>query len=141
MIEEITTEKWVSSWESSDDYRQSKFFLSGPSKSRSQLLLQNNREALGHLIRFITGHAFLKRQNAVVFHGISPPPGDVTCRLCEDPFSEETPHHLITECDALCHWRAETLGGYVLDEFPEWDPRNLVQFIRHKEIILLETDD
>ena len=103
--------------------------------------MQNSREVLGQLIRFITGHAFLRRQNAVVFHGVSPPPGDITCRLCEAPFSEETPHHLITECEALCLWRSETLGAYELDEFPVWDPRNLVQFIKHKDIILLETDD
>ena len=112
----------------------------GPSKGRAANLLKNTRELLGRLVRFLTGHAFLRRQNAVVFHGISPPPGDISCRLCEDTEMEETPHHLITQCEKLCQWRADILGNYILDDFPSWDPHNLAKFISHKEIILLETE-
>ena len=54
---------------------------------------------------------------------------------------DETPHHIITECDRLCNWRATTIGAYVLGEFPEWDPKSLNKFLARKEIILLETDD
>ena len=100
--------------------------------------LQNPREIVGRMVRFLTGHAFL--QNAIVFHGIAPPPGDISCRLCEDIFSDETPHHIITECDRLCMWRGETLGAYILDEFPEWDVLSLRKFLNHKLIILLETE-
>ena len=76
-----------------------------------------------------------------MLQGINPPLGDNSCRLCEDPIMEETPHHIVTECDRLCNWRAETLGAYVLDEFPEWEPKSLNKFLSRKEIILLETDD
>ena len=103
-------------------------------------LISNCREIVGQLIRILTGHAFLKRHNAVIFHGISPPPGDVSCRFCIDPFSEETPHHIITECEYLHVSRYETMGALLLDEFPDWKPTNLMKFLRHKDIILLETE-
>ena len=54
---------------------------------------------------------------------------------------DETPHHIITECDRLSHWRAENLGGYTLSEYPQWEPKSLAKFLARKEIILLETDD
>ena len=61
--------------------------------------------------------------------------------MCEDPDYEETPHHLITECEALCHWRHSTLGSFELEEYPAWDPDSLAEFINKKDIILLESDD
>ena len=78
---------------------------------------RNDQKCL--IVRFLTGHAFLRRQNAIVDQGINPPLGDVSCRMCEDPVMDETPHHLITECDALCSWRASTLYQYTMDEVPE----------------------
>ena len=104
----------------------------------SQNILAHPREVVGRMVRFLTGHAFLRRQNAIVLTGISPPPGDVSCRLCEDPFSDETPHHLITECEALHFWRFETLGAHILDEYPEWKCNELIRFLSDKGIILLE---
>ena len=122
-IESMIMTQWEALWVNSDEYRQTKYFVGIPSKVRAKLLLEIPREPLGRLIRFLTGHAFLRRHNAIVFHGLNPPPGDVSCRLCEDKYSDETPHHLITECDRFCLWRAETLGGYVLDEYPQWTTR------------------
>ena len=61
--------------------------------------------------------------------------------MCEDPIMDETPHHVITECESLCLWRAETLLSYQLDDFPVWDPVGLIRFLSHKELILLETED
>ena len=42
--------------------------------------------------------------------------------------------------DRLCNWRIETMGGYILDDFTTWDPRNITKFLCRKDIILLETD-
>ena len=139
-IEFAISQEWEYLWEQSPEYRQTKYFIGGPSKVTANLLLQNSREVLGRLVRFLTGHAFLRRQNAIVFHGINPPPGNVSCRFCEDVYSDETPHHLITECDRFSLWRGETLGAYVLDEYPEWDVPSLTKFLSHKEIILAETE-
>ena len=133
--------EWMVRWSSGPGCRQSKYFLRSPSKSLSDLLLKHPRDTVSRVIRFLTGHAFLRRHNNIVLHGISPPIGDISCRLCEDPDQEETPHHIITECERLCNWRAETLGHYVLDEYIGWHPRPLIKFLKHKLIILLEVDD
>ena len=140
-IEEVTKKKWETDWEKDPDCRQSKYFMSGPAKTRAKLLLSKTRDEVGQMARFLTGHAFLRRQNAIVATGINPPPGDNSCRMCEDKVMAETPHHLITECDRLWEWRADTLGSHFLDEYPEWDPISLGKFLSKKEIILLETEE
>ena len=139
-IESMIRGEWELIWESLPHSRQTKYFIGGPSKMRAKLLLQNPRDCLGRLVRFLTGHAFLRRQNAIVSTGLDPPPGDISCRLCKDPFSDETPHHIIIECDVLCRWRAQTLSAYVLDEFPQWDVQSLTKFLSLETIILLETE-
>ena len=139
-IENLMRDKWIDYWEQDQPCRQTKYFIQAPSKSRAMLLLQNSREVLGRLVRFLTGHAFLRRQNAIVSTGLDPPPGDVSCRMCEDRVEDETPHHIITECDRLCLWRTETFGNFVLDEYPQWDPRDLSKFLSRKDIILLESE-
>ena len=88
-IESMIMTQWEALWVNSDEYRQTKYFVGIPSKVRAKLLLEIPREPLGRLIRFLTGHAFLGRHNAIVFHGLNPPPGDVSCRLCEDKYSDE----------------------------------------------------
>ena len=112
-----------------------------PYKSKTDTLLKYPRGIVSQVVRFLTGHAFLRRQNKIVLTGLNPPPGDNSCRLCEDSEYEETPHHIIVECDRLCNWRAETLGQYILEEFPGWNPLPLIKFLGHKMITLLETDE
>ena len=140
VIEEQTKVKWSNPWDMVPGCRQSRFFIHGPSKSKSKELLGLTRNTLGKLVRFLTGHAFLRRQNMIVFHGINPPMGDTTCRACEIVGEEETPHHIITYCEAFSAWRAQILGQYELDEFPNWEPKTLAKFLSHKDIILLESD-
>ena len=88
-----------------------------------------------------TSHAFLRRQNKIVATGMNPPPGDNSCRLCEDPDLEETPHHILTECDRFIDWRTEIFGERFLAEFPGWHPTPLIKFLRHKMIVLLENEE
>ena len=140
-IESKVRLRWERKWELEPGCRQSRYFIMKPSKKNTHVLLHESRDVVGQTVRFLTGHAFLKRHNAVVQCGFSPPPGDVRCRLCEEFFTEETPHHLITECEALCHWRAETFGSYILDEYPEWDMHTLLKFLRHQQLSLLESED
>ena len=140
-IEQITLKKWVHRWKNSPDYRQSKYFLSKPHKSKSDILLQFPRDTVSKIVRFVTGHAFLKRHNSVIFYKTNNPPGDISCRLCDDVDSEETPHHIITECERLDLWRSTTLGDYTLPEYSEWQPQCLRKFLSSKIIILLEADD
>ena len=140
-IRESILSEWIERWCSSDDCRQSKYFLHRPSKPKSDLLLKYPRDLVGMVARFMTGHAFLRRQNKIVLTGINPPPGDNSCRLCEDTVLEETPHHLFTECDRLVDWRLDTLGQRYLDPHPGWHPELVIKFLRNKMIMLLETKE
>ena len=140
-IESLIKEEWIQLWQNDPQYRQTKYFIAKPSRVRALLLLQNPRETLGRMIRYLTGHAFLRYHNAIVLQDRNPPQGDNSCRLCEDPEMDETPHHIITECDRLCQWRAENLGVYILGEYPQWEPKSMAKFLARKEIILLETED
>ena len=140
-IQKSTHKEWIERWTSASEYRQSKYFLFGPSKTKTDLLLRYPREVVSQGVRFITGHAFLRRQNKIVATGLNPPPGDNSCRLCEDCDLEETPHHILTECDRLINWRTEIFGERFLEEFPGWHPTPLIKFIKHKMIILLENEE
>ena len=140
-IEDTTRKCWTDRWQSGEDARQSKYFWPGPDKAKTNFILSHPRDVVSRAVRFLTGHAFLRRQNAIVFHGVSPPPGDVSCRLCEDPIMAETPHHLITECEALVFWRLSIFGVDFLDEIPYWKANDLLKFVGKKDIILLESDD
>ena len=84
---------------------------------KAKKLILNLRFVLRRLVRFLTDHAFLRWQNNVVFHAISPPPSDRLCRMCQYPDKDDTPHHLIMECVALCHSRQFTLGSILLVEY------------------------
>ena len=140
VIEEDANNKWSKLWDKEPGCRQSRFFIHGPAKAKAKELLGLARNTVGKLVRFLTGHAFLRRQNLIVLHGINPPIGDTTCRACDVVGEEETPHHLITYCEAFSSWRAQTLGQYELDEFPHWEPKSLARFLSHRDIILLESD-
>ena len=140
LIEQQIKNEWVDRWRSLDEARQSKYFWQASAKGKTEKLLSYPRELVSRAIRFLTGHAFLRRQNAVVFHGISPPPGDISCRLCEDSHMDETPHHIITECEALVQWRINILRSDFLGEYPRWKVHNLMKFLGNKHIILLECD-
>ena len=140
IIEAKSNEDWSLKWDEEPGCRQSRYFIQVPSKARSKELLKLSRNTLGKVIRFLTGHAFLRRQNMIVFHGINPPIGDVTCRACEVIGEEETPHHIITYCEAFSSWRLSILGQFELDEFPPWEPKTLAKFLSHRDIILLESD-
>ena len=140
-IETITRERWQQRWETSRICRQTKYFFNEINKGKSTQLLEKSRKRLGLLVRFLTGHAFLRRQNFIVNRGRYPSDNDsenVVCRLCEE--EEETPHHIITRCPALANDRLMTFGTAFLPEKPEWTIRQLEALLRD-DIAALEEDE
>jgi hypothetical protein len=96
---------WQQKWVADPDfYKQSKFSIQNVTQNVTKLnkLLNNNtdRQFVGLLIQFITGHCNLryhaKKSNPFV---------DPKCRLCLD--APETPIHLIRSCQALTIKRKE----------------------------------
>ena len=139
-IDDETLRQWTYKWEHNGECRQTKYFWQGPNIARSKVIVNANRTNVGRLVRFLTGHTFLKRQNAIVNReNTFDPLGNISCRLC-DTDAEETPHHLITDCGKLSFWRAGTMGDRILGEFPEWDPLQLIEFLGYYDITKLEDE-
>jgi hypothetical protein len=84
---------WQEEWNKHDKCGQTKvFFNTINTKKMAPLLGKCNRQTIGTIIQFITGHCFLLRHQN---QKINPQAGlPVICRLCKDPNTLETPEHL-----------------------------------------------
>ena len=107
-----------------------------PDKDKSKKLIKENRTNFSRLVRWITGHNFLKRHNAI----INPDNQDLLCRYCS--LEPETSSHLVTDCEVLCHVRAEAFNTHFLSTTePYWQPHNLIKFINDNSVKDLEQDE
>ena len=106
-----------------------------------------SKAKISNVIRFITGHTYLRRHN-VVFKKkkvrlAADRDHDSECRLCRD--GPETPIHLLLECKALM-WTRHTLFAtgrllaWQLDTPPPWSDE-LIAFINSPHIQALERRD
>ena len=141
---------WMNEWEGETNpnqrtpkCRQTRYFYKVPSKSQAKVLLSYNRERVSMLVRFVTGHAFLKRHNMVVEKGTTRglENEDIYCRLCESSSDWETPHHVICKCPALMHRRQPYFGDFFLPDDPSWKMKNLLEFLNCTTITELECDN
>jgi hypothetical protein len=101
-VEKLWSDKWMEAKkvDGSPLYRQSKYFFKTPNKQKAYNLLRTDRHTLGKAIQFITGHSFLKRHVGLLAQAKDPTlTPDITCRLCKK--GEETPFHLVMECEEL----------------------------------------
>ena len=123
-------------WHNSNSCRQTKIFFPDFNSQKSKKLIKGqDRITYSRVVRFITGHAFLRRHNTIC-DTYNPP--SALCRLCEDG-DEETPEHLITFCPNLWRSRMQEFGNIVLNPFrPEWTPSGLVGFLRNPIFAILE---
>jgi hypothetical protein len=85
--------------------RQSRQFVTGPSKRASDELLRLNRTQIRAVVGLLTGHALLKRHLARI--GVIQ--NDTRCRLCS--LKQETAYHVLCECEALATMRMQQLGA------------------------------
>jgi hypothetical protein len=135
-----TNKDWQDRWTSRVDCRQTKYFYPNLDPKKAKELITHSRPVVGRTIRWLIGHAFLKRHNAVIMQNtIHYPQGDINCRLCAEE-EAETPHHIICACPALCAERAEFLLGHQLVDVPEWEINGLIAFTSMQDLILLESD-
>ena len=131
--------------DSSRKHRQTKHFWTKPNKEKSKVLLKLSRIELGYVFQFITGHARFNRHDHIIALGqddqdlITVP----TCSLCEN--GDETPIHLIHECDPLSVEARELFGhhrNYLTEGFLlEWSARKLMKFLRLPRMVKLFTKE
>ena len=125
-----TITNWQNEWDAYNEGRQSKLFLQGPDTKFKQLLFYG-RETISKLIRFITGHSFMKVHNNIVKYGTKFHGQDNTCQLCEE--GEDNRHHIVTECPVLDNPRIDIFGSRVLPQnFTHWKLPSMVEFLNLK---------
>jgi hypothetical protein len=120
-------EQWQQKWVAKPDkYKHSKKFIQNVSQNVTKLnkLLNNNtdRQLVGILVQFITGHCGLRYQEKK-----SNPLIDSVCRYCRKDV--ETPIHLIKNCEALTLKRLEIFSAETLADDFAWSPDQLLDFI------------
>jgi hypothetical protein len=104
--------RWNAELKGRKEARQTKIFFPQVDARKSRDVYKLSRPACGKMIRYITGHAYLRRHQTIVYGS-----GDERCRFCrEDP---EEPQHLILSCPRLSRVRGECFlfpGGVIPQE-------------------------
>ena len=134
IINQAINKKWNRKWIGSPEYNQTKIFFPTLSPMKSLSLLRLDRDSFGQATRWLTGHCFLNRHNSLLDPIKYSNP---TCRLCE--MADETPSHIICDCEALGHLRHYHFLEFLLKSPPEWKVQHLMQFLSHPIIKNLET--
>ena len=139
-IHQLWKEKWTAERYSDGrpKYRQTKHWFPEPNKNKSYDIIRNDRQTIGKLMQFVTGHAHMNRhQNLVDTAAAERNDEDIEvaspqCRFCSK--GEETPYHLVLECEET----AEDSRRYLKDQPPErdkinvkfnWSVHKLIQFL------------
>lgn len=142
IISEHIITRWNNYWINHPDLRQSKLFFPKIDLKKSSELYKTDKSTFSALVRWISGHCFLKRHNYLIRQNViteSDEATDPLCRLCEDEL--ETPQHLVTECPCLINLRLNCFGVRLSDPLnPTWDVRGLITFLKDPLIQALEQD-
>ena len=116
-----------------------------------------SRFDLGIMVRYLTGHAHLRRHNKIAntqqptYYDLPEmqyelkDPDDchkgafdrgITCRICKLKGNEETPFHLAFDCLGAWNTRRRLMGCYsrTSDDPPTWDPLSLLEFFKHFDL-------
>ncbi len=123
-------------------YRQTRHWLPVPNKIKSYEIIKLDRDMLGKCMQFITGHARMNRHQNLVDSVAGDGDREITlptCRLCGN--GEETPLHLVTECDETIWDARRIIGGQGIYPDPrdpriaiKWGVEKLVQFLTLPEL-------
>jgi len=111
---------WETYWQGRIDCRQTKLWFPKPDKKEAKNIINLNKNDFGLITRWITGHCFLARHEALINNQ------DPTCNKCF--LDEQTPWHLLMECPATLSIRK--------DIPPEkWTTGNILKAIKKIEYL------
>ena len=119
--------EWCRRWYQLKIGRQTRIWFPSINKRASRYLLTRSRKELGLMTQMITGHCRLNRHQSLIDPGVSP-----TCRLCGE--EAECSWHVIGRCPMLRTKRWEYLGGFELENPPDWSPSKLLKFLLKAKI-------
>ena len=126
--------KWKHKFNADTRFRQTKLFIQEPDSLIWNQLRKLNRANVGRIVRFVTGHAYLLRMEAVI--GGVEDTADITCRLCQG--ESETAEHVISHCPALAAKRLEIFGSYEGVDVSE--VQKLAELLSGPDVIALEEE-
>ena len=115
---------WSDAWIHREPCRQTKIWFPQPDLRKSHIIMSLDRITLGKVIRWITGHNFLRRHQNLLEPDIFT---SSTCRLCFD--DDETSSHLLLHCPILDITRNKITHQRRPQAPYVWNPRRLTQFI------------
>jgi ribonuclease HI len=128
-------EIWAQELHDEPRFRQTKYWFPIVRHQNSRALYNYDRKEFSRAVRYLTGHAFLGYQNNLTNPNTT---DSKRCRFCKD--ENETAHHIITECDRFIQLRTDIFQKHPLDEYPEWNTRQIIAFLRHPTVRRLESD-
>ena len=132
-IDKIWNEEWVeckyTKWRMS---RTKRFFPKLSIKLKSKMM-QISRNKAGRVIEFVTSHSNMREHanRGREFDPNNPP--DLTCRICREPGSIETPWHVFSICPALAELRARVFMSRV-PNVEEWTAEGLLEFVEDERV-------
>ena len=130
-INEYFHGKWSKAWKGYSQARQTKIWFPEPDYKKSLQLLKKERNALGRLVQFFTGHNKLKRHRNIQ-NGVNDPH---SCRLCLE--EEESSFHIIAECPALQYLRSRVFKlptPITLPNPPDWTVSQVDGFLNKSSV-------
>ena len=134
-VKELILKDWRDLFESTPGLRQTRLMISGPDLNIWNNIKKLDKTKIGRLVRFYTGHAWLRRHQSLVDKNNT----DISCRLCGRE-SEES-FHILATCPVLADWRADTLGFHVGVDSRTWNSLNIALFLDHEIIRNLENGE
>jgi ribonuclease HI len=133
LINEAAQKAWTEQWSQNKDCRQTKVFFSTVDLDKSQQITKLDRTKLSRLIRFTTGHNFLRYHNSNIDKNMPK-----SCRLCHK--NKEDAVHIITDCEALWRIRWDSFYQPFLNTPVEWKVSQMIKFLQHHKVQDLENE-
>ena len=100
-------------------------------------------QSTSRFVRFLTGHAFLRKHNAYVKYNKKPnqviPFDEIKCRMCGE--ASEEPAHIIRECEAFAVERLEEFGYLEWHEDIKWSVDQMIHFLNRTRVKDLEEEN
>jgi ribonuclease HI len=115
----FSNRNWETYWNERADCRQTKLWFPKPNVKEAKNLLNLPKKDFGLMVRWLTGHCFLARHEALISNN-----GDPVCNKCF--LDDQTPWHLIKECPATLHLRKDL-------PHDQWITGTLIKIIKNIE--------
>jgi ribonuclease HI len=128
--------QWNNRWYQTPGHRQSKMFYPEVDPLKSTKIVNLDREKLSRLVRFSTGHNFLRKHQDLQIHKTRTLTKLNRCRLCEDDYEESS--HIVAQCEPLWRIRSDAFYKPFLDNPIPWEVPQMVKFLQHPKIKSLE---